>query len=255
MLIVISPAKTLDYETPAQTGSFTQPDYLKSSGQLIEQLRRLSAIDIAEMMKVSMKIAELNFDRLEAWRRPFTLKNSKQALLAFKGDVYTGLNAIDFSEDDLAFAQDHLRILSGLYGLLRPLDLMQPYRLEMGRKLKTAQGGTLYQFWGEILTKGLNKVLAEQESQVLINLASNEYFKAVKPALLEGRLINPVFKERKGMEYKIIGVHAKKARGLMSRFIIKNRLQQPEALKAFVDADYCYNADLSNERDWVFTRG
>ncbi|MEJ1409140.1 MAG: peroxide stress protein YaaA, partial [Candidatus Sedimenticola sp. (ex Thyasira tokunagai)] len=173
MLIVISPAKTLDYETPAQTGSFTQPDYLKSSGQLIEQLRRLSAIDIAEMMKVSMKIAELNFDRFEAWRRPFTLKNSKQALLAFKGDVYTGLNAIDFSEDDLAFAQDHLRILSGLYGLLRPLDLMQPYRLEMGRKLKTAQGGTLYQFWGEILTKGLNKVLAEQESQVLINLASN----------------------------------------------------------------------------------
>ncbi len=176
------------------------------------QLRQLSALDIAEMMKVSMKIAELNFDRFEAWKRPFTLKNSKQALLAFKGDVYSGLNAADFSEDDLVFAQDHLRILSGLYGLLRPLDLMQPYRLEMGRKLETACGNTLYKFWGEALTRGLNKVLSGQKRPVLINLASNEYFKAVKPELLEGQLINPVFKERKGETYKIIGIHDKKAR-------------------------------------------
>ncbi|MES9855359.1 MAG: peroxide stress protein YaaA [Sedimenticola sp.] len=254
MIIVISPAKTLDYETPAQTPSFTQPDYLNSSSRLVEQLRQLSALDIAEMMKVSMKIAELNFERFGAWNRPFTQNNSKQALLAFRGDVYAGLNAADFDEADLQFAQDHLRILSGLYGLLRPLDLMQPYRLEMGRKLETAKGTSLYQFWGETLTQGLNKVLAAQANPVLINLASNEYFKAVKPPLLKGRLINPVFKERKGSEYKIIGVHAKKARGLMSRFIIKNRLQEPDALKMFVKADYRYNPDLSDERDWVFTR-
>lgn len=255
MLIVISPAKTLDYETPAQTASFTRPDYLKESRLLIDRLRQLSALDIAEMMKVSMKIAELNFDRFERWKTPFTPKNSKQALLAFKGDVYTGLNAGDFDDEDLAFAQDHLRMLSGLYGLLRPLDLMQPYRLEMGRKLKTDRGETLYQFWGDRLTLGLNKVLVEQATPVLINLASNEYFKVVKPELLKGRLINPVFKERKDGGYKIIGVHAKKARGLMSRFIIKNRMQEPETLKMFVEEGYRYNPDLSNEQDWVFTRG
>ncbi|MES9901953.1 MAG: peroxide stress protein YaaA, partial [Sedimenticola sp.] len=248
------PAKTLDYDTPAQTATFTRPAYLKESQQLVGQLRQLSALDIAEMMKVSMKIAELNFDRFEAWKRPFTLKNSKQALLAFKGDVYSGLNAADFSEDDLVFAQDHLRILSGLYGLLRPLDLMQPYRLEMGRKLETACGNTLYKFWGEALTRGLNKVLSGQKRPVLINLASNEYFKAVKPELLEGQLINPVFKERKGETYKIIGIHAKKARGLMSRFVIKNRLEDPYVLKDFAEWGYCYTPALSDERDWVFTR-
>lgn len=191
MLIVISPAKTLDYETPAKTKTFTLPDYLDDSAELIHRMREFSALDIAELMHVSSKIAELNFDRFEAWNKNFTEKNAKQAALAFKGDVYTGLDAESFSAKDFKFAQSHLRILSGLYGLLRPLDLMQPYRLEMGTKLINERGKNLYEFWGDTLTDGLNAQLKKIKSEYLINLASNEYFKAVKPKQINGEVITP----------------------------------------------------------------
>jgi len=254
MLIVISPAKTLDYETPAKTKVFTTPDYLDQSQRLINRLRNFSSLDISDLMKVSAKIADLNFDRYEAWKKPFTQKNAKQAVLAFKGDVYTGLNAETFKADDFKFAQNHLRVLSGLYGLLRPLDLMQPYRLEMGTKLKTDEGKNLYEFWGSDITEGLNKQLKKIKSDILINLASNEYFKAVKPKELNAEIITPAFKEFKNGEYKMIGIYAKKARGLLSRYIIQNKLSDPEDLKSFNEEGYRFNKTLSKGNNWVFTR-
>lgn len=254
MLIVISPAKTLDYETPAKTKVFTTPDYLGQSQRLINRLRNFSSLDISDLMKVSAKIADLNFDRYEAWKKPFTQKNAKQAVLAFKGDVYTGLNAETFKADDFKFAQNHLRVLSGLYGLLRPLDLMQPYRLEMGTKLKTDEGKNLYLFWGSDITEGLNKQLKKIKSDILINLASNEYFKAVKPKELNAEIITPAFKEFKNGEYKMIGIYAKKARGLLSRYIIQNKLSDPEDLKSFNEEGYRFNKTLSKGNNWVFTR-
>ena len=254
MLIVISPAKTLDYETPAKTKVFTAPDYLDYSQQLINRLRNLSSLDISELMKVSTKIADLNFDRYETWKKPFTPKNAKQAILAFKGDVYTGLDAETFKADDFKFAQNHLRVLSGLYGLLRPLDLMQPYRLEMGTKLDTEKGKNLYEFWGSDITQGLNKQLKKIKSDTLINLASNEYFKSVKPKELNATIITPAFKEYKNGEYKMIGIYAKKARGLLSRYIIKNKLSDPEDLKSFNEEGYRFNKTLSKGNNWVFTR-
>ncbi|MCW9013917.1 MAG: peroxide stress protein YaaA [Gammaproteobacteria bacterium] len=254
MLIVISPAKTLDYDTPPKTKTFTLPDYLDQSQQLIDRMREFSALDISELMKVSTKIAELNFDRYEAWNRNFTPDNAKQAVLAFKGDVYTGLDAESFKATDFKFAQKHLRILSGLYGLLRPLDLMQAYRLEMGTKLKNVRGNNLYEFWGSDITDGLNQQLKKIKSNYLINLASNEYFKAVKPRQLDGEIITPAFKDYKNGEYKMIGVYAKKARGTLSRFIIQNQLADPEDLKDFNGDGYSYNKKLSKENNWVFTR-
>ena len=254
MLIVISPAKTLDYETPAKTKVFTTPDFLDQSQQLINRLRNFSSLDISELMKVSAKIADLNFNRYESWKKPFTEKNAKQAVLAFKGDVYTGLDAETFKADDFKFAQKHLRVLSGLYGLLRPLDLMQPYRLEMGTKLKTDSGNNLYEFWGSDITEGLNTQLKKIKSNALINLASNEYFKSVKPKELNAEIITPAFKEFKNGEYKMIGIYAKKARGLLSRYIIQNKLQNPEDIKLFAEEGYRFNKKLSNGNNWVFTR-
>lgn len=254
MLIVISPAKTLDYETPSRTKTFTLPDYLDDSAELIHRMREFSALDIAELMKVSSKIAELNFDRFEAWNKNFTEKNAKQAVLAFKGDVYTGLDAESFSARDFKFAQSHLRILSGLYGLLRPLDLMQPYRLEMGTKLSNERGKNLYEFWGNTLTDGLNAQLKKIKSEHLINLASNEYFKAVKPKQINGEVITPAFKEYKNGDYKMIGFYAKKARGLLSRYIIQNQLSDVEDIKSFDVEGYKFNKSLSKGNNWVFTR-
>jgi cytoplasmic iron level regulating protein YaaA (DUF328/UPF0246 family) len=254
MLIVISPAKTLDYETPAKTKTFTLPDYLDDSAELIHRMREFSALDIAELMKVSSKIAELNFDRFEAWNKNFSEKNAKQAALAFKGDVYTGLDAESFSARDFKFAQSHLRILSGLYGLLRPLDLMQPYRLEMGTKLSNERGKNLYEFWGNTLTDGLNAQLKKIKSEHLINLASNEYFKAVKPKQINGEVITPAFKEYKNGDYKMIGFYAKKARGLLSRYIIQNQLSDVEDIKSFDVEGYKFNKSLSKGNNWVFTR-
>lgn len=254
MLIVISPAKTLDYETPAKTKTFTLPDYLDDSAELIHRMREFSALDIAELMHVSSKIAELNFDRFEAWNKKFTEKNAKQAVLAFKGDVYTGLDAESFSAKDFNFAQSHLRILSGLYGLLRPLDLMQPYRLEMGSKLSNERGKNLYEFWGNTLTDGLNAQLKKIKSEHLINLASNEYFKAVKPKQINGEVITPAFKEYKNGDYKMIGFYAKKARGMLSRYIIQNQLSDVEDIKSFDVEGYKFNKSLSKGNNWVFTR-
>jgi cytoplasmic iron level regulating protein YaaA (DUF328/UPF0246 family) len=254
MLIVVSPAKTLDYETPPKTKVFTQPEYLEHSQALISRLRQLSSLDISELMKVSTKIADLNFDRYESWSKKFTEKNAKQCVLAFKGDVYTGLDAESFNTKDFKFAQQHLRILSGLYGLLRPLDLMQPYRLEMGTKLDNDRGKNLYEFWGSIITEGLNDQLKKIKSDYLINLASNEYFKAVKPKELNAEIITPAFKEFKDGDYKMIGIYAKKARGMLSRYIIKHQLTDPEDIKAFDEEDYKFNKKLSKGNTWVFSR-
>lgn len=254
MLIVVSPAKTLDYDTPAKTKTFTLPDYLDDSAELIHRMREFSALDISELMKVSSKIAELNFDRFEAWNKKFTEKNAKQAVLAFKGDVYTGLDAESFSAKDFKFAQTHFRMLSGLYGLLRPLDLMQPYRLEMGTRLSNERGKNLYEFWGSKVTDALNDQLKKTKSKHLINLASNEYFKVVKPKELNGEIITPAFKEFKNGDYKMIGIYAKKARGLMSRYIIQNQLKDIEDIKAFDVEGYQFNKSLSKGNNWVFTR-
>lgn len=243
MLIIISPAKTLDYESPLATTRFTQPELLDHSAQLMEYCRELTPAQIGSLMKISDKLAGLNAARFAEWQPNFTPQNARQAILAFKGDVYTGLHAEDFSEQDFDFAQQHLRMLSGLYGLLRPLDLMMPYRLEMGIKLHNAKGNDLYSFWGDLLTEKLNQQLKEQGDDVLINLASDEYFKAVKPAKLDGQLIKPVFLDEKGGKFKVISFYAKKARGLMSRFIIQNQLTQPEQLKDFNLEGYFFDEE------------
>ncbi len=254
MLIVISPAKKLDDETPAKTKTFSLPDYLDDSQLLIKRMRDFSALDIAELMHVSSNIAELNFDRYESWTKNFTAENAKQAIFAFKGDVYAGLDAESLKKAELNYAQKHLRILSGLYGLLRPLDLMKAYRLEMGTKLENPRGKNLYEFWDMKITDGLNAQLKKIKSSTLVNLASNEYFKSVKAKQINGEIITPAFKEYKNGDYKMIGIFAKKARGLMSRYIIKNKLSDPEDIKAF-DADgYQYNKKLSSDNNLVFTR-
>lgn len=255
MLIVISPAKKLDYDTPVKTQLATHPDFLEHSQQLINTLRNYSALDLAELMHLSMNLANLNFDRYHDWSQNITPDNAKQCLLAFKGDVYAGMDAESFGEQDLAYAQDHLRILSGLYGLLKPMDMMMPYRLEMGTKLENSRGKNLYEFWGEIITNAINDQLKAQGDDVLVNLASNEYFKSVKPKLVNGRIITPQFKERKGDAYKMIGIYAKKARGLMSRYIITNRIEEPEDLKNFDMDGYTFDELQTKGDQWVFTRG
>jgi cytoplasmic iron level regulating protein YaaA (DUF328/UPF0246 family) len=254
MLITISPAKTLDYETPPVTTTHSKPVFLKQSRNLVDNLRNYSAMDLAELMKLSIKLSQLNFDRYQHWKTPFTLKNAKQAALAMKGDVYGGLDAETMDDEGLNFAQQHLRILSGLYGVLRPLDLMQPYRLEMGTRLPNEQGKDLYAFWGERITRSINKDLKAQGDDILINLASNEYFKSIKPKLIEGRIITPQFKEKKDGGYRMIGVFAKRARGLLSRYIIDNRLRDPMDIQGFDREGYRFNKRLSKDDQWVFTR-
>ena len=254
MLMVISPAKTLDYETPPATQRFTQPHYLDHSQALIGQLRELSPQQIGELMHLSDKLSGQNAARFGSWTPAFTPENAKQALLAFKGDVYTGLNAVDFSEADFDYAQTHLRMLSGLYGLLRPLDLMMPYRLEMGTKLANPRGKDLYAFWGTRISEWLNEALAAQGDDVLLNLASNEYFSAVKKSALNARIINTEFKDLKNGQHKIISFYAKKARGMMSRFVIKERINTPEQLKQFDAQGYYYSAEQSKPDSLVFLR-
>ena len=254
MLMVISPAKTLDYQTPPATQRFTQPQYLDHSQELIQQLRELSPAQISELMHVSDKIGGLNAARFGTWTPAFTPQNAKQALLAFKGDVYTGMNAQTFSEADFDYAQQHLRMLSGLYGLLRPLDLMQPYRLEMGTKLANARGKDLYAFWGEHISEWLNEALQAQGDDVLLNLASNEYFGAVKRKVLKARIIDTEFKDLKNGQYKIISFYAKKARGLMARHVIKERVTEPHHLKDFDDQGYRFSVKDSSADKLVFLR-
>ncbi len=253
MLMVISPAKTLDFDSTPVTDVYSQPRFLDASTQLIERLKQLSAADIASLMKLSDKLAGLNVARYESWQTPFDFSNAKQAVLAFKGDVYTGLDAETLDKAGFDYAQTHLRILSGLYGVLKPLDLIQPYRLEMGTKLDNQAGKDLYQFWGSTLRESLEQEAA-LEDDILINLASNEYFKSVEAKKLKARIITPVFKDWKNGQYKMISFYAKKARGLMSRYIIDHQLQDAEAIKSFDSDGYRFSAEMSKENDWVFIR-
>ena len=254
MLIVISPAKTLDYQSPLATRRYSRPELLDRSAQLMMLCRRLSPAQIASLMGISDKLAGLNAARFQAWHADFTPDNARQAILAFKGDVYTGLQAESLNEQDFDFAQSHLRILSGLYGLLRPLDLMQPYRLEMGIRLANPEGPDLYRFWGDSLTDKLNEAMAAQGDQVLINLASEEYFKAVRVNRLAGKVIKPVFLDEKNGVFKVISFNAKKARGMMSRFIITGRLSRPEQLTDFNQGGYRFDPAASSETELVFKR-
>lgn len=254
MLMVISPAKTLDFETPPTTERFTQPQYLDHSQELITQLRELTPAQIGELMHLSDKLSGLNAARFGSWNPAFTPENAKQALLAFKGDVYTGLQAETLSEKQLSYAQDHLRMLSGLYGLLRPLDLMQPYRLEMGTKLANGRGKDLYAFWGTRISEWLNQALAEQGDDLLLNLASNEYFSAVKRSALNAQIIDTEFKDLKNGQYKIISFYAKKARGMMSRFVITEQINTPNAMKEFDMNGYRYSSEQSSDTKLVFLR-
>ncbi|NRP93970.1 MULTISPECIES: peroxide stress protein YaaA [unclassified Marinobacterium] len=254
MLLLISPAKTLDYETPVTTQLKSEPEFTDRAETLINNLRDYAPQDIAELMKLSDKLASLNVARYQSWVKEHNETNAKQAMLAFKGDVYTGLDADSFDEADYQFAQNHLRILSGLYGLLKPMDLMQPYRLEMGTKLENEAGKNLYSYWGSTITDRLNDELDSDKTPVVVNLASNEYFKSVQAKALNARLISPEFKDLKNGQYKIISFYAKKARGLMTRYAIKNRIENPEDLKQFDLEGYAFNASMSEGDKWVFTR-
>ncbi len=254
MLIVISPAKTLDFDAPATTKKYSKPQMLDQSEVLIDELLTKSPDDIAALMKISDKLAELNANRYHDWSQPFTPENAKQAVLAFKGDVYTGLDAESLSEQELDYAQQHLRILSGLYGVLRPLDLMQAYRLEMGIKLGNARGKNLYEFWGTSITDALNEQLAELKSDVLLNLASNEYFKSVKAKQISADIVTPVFKDWKNGQYKLISFFAKKARGLMSAWVIKNQVENLSDLANFNVDGYQFSENDSDALNPVFLR-
>lgn len=255
MIIVISPAKNLDFKSPAPVQEYTQPDYLKQSTLLIKRLRELDPTDLTKLFSVNPQIAHLNYDRFAQWQLPFTPENAKQAAFAFNGEVYNGLKAKTLTSEVLHFAQNHLRILSGLYGVLRPLDLMQPYRLEMGTKLDTDHAENLYEFWGETITDEISKTLAQSEQPpVLINLASQEYFKSIYRKRLNARVIDFEFLEMRNGKFKPITVYMKKARGMMTRFIIGKRIIDPEQLKNFDTEGYAFAADLSEENRWVFVR-
>jgi cytoplasmic iron level regulating protein YaaA (DUF328/UPF0246 family) len=255
MITVISPAKNLDFETPPATDAFTQPELLSHSEELMNVCRELTPAQISSLMKISDKLAGLNAARFSEWAQPFTPDNAKQAVFAFNGDVYGGLDASTLSATDLEYAQNHLRILSGLYGLLKPLDLMQAYRLEMGTKLENTHGKNLYAFWGSIIANKLNDELASQDAQYLVNLASNEYFKAVDKKVLNAHIITPHFKDFKNGQYKIISFYAKKARGLMARYIIENKVTQLSHLKEFTVAGYYFSAEATiKESEPVFLR-
>ncbi|MEB3767798.1 peroxide stress protein YaaA [Acinetobacter sp. MD2] len=254
MLALISPAKTLDYQTALPTDQFTQPRLLTDSAELIDVTRQLSASQIASLMSVSEKIAQLNAARFQDWQPELSFANARQAIFAFKGDVYTGLDAYALNEHQLEFAQQHLRMLSGLYGLLRPLDLMMPYRLEMGTKLANGRGENLYRFWGDKITQLINQDLADANTDLLLNLASDEYYKAVKESQIQAQIIKPVFLDQKNGKYKVISFYAKKARGLMARFMIEHQIQRAEDLKSFQSEGYYFDANNSSEQELVFKR-
>lgn len=254
MQIVISPAKSLDYETPLPYKGHSEYRFTEEPKELVHKLNSYSVNKLASLMKISTKLAELNFMRFKEWHYPFDPHNARQAVFAFKGDVFQGLDAYSLSEKEVDYMQQKLRILSGLYGLLRPLDLILPYRLEMGTKLSVNRSKDLYSFWGDKITDLLKKDMADNQHKVLINLASNEYFKALKVDSLKATVITPTFKDLKNGEYKIISFYAKKARGLMTRFIVQNKIEDPEQLKAFDLDGYYYNSRLSSDTQPVFTR-
>lgn len=254
MLTIISPAKRLELEKLPPLYNPTIPDFLEHSEKLINKLKTFSQKKIAGLMDLSEELVRLNIERYARWQLPFSEKNSFQTIYTFHGDVYRKLDASSLKEDDLIFAQEHLRILSGLYGVLRPLDLIQPYRLEMGTKLVYRQKKNLYEFWGNLILDTINQLLEKQNSKVLINLASNEYFKSVKPRQIKAPIITPVFKDFKNGEYKVLFLFAKYARGLMVRYIINNKIETAEELKLFNEEGYSFDSNLSTDTDWVFTR-
>jgi len=252
MKIILSPAKSLDFETEAPTSLYTNPEFLEHSTKLNKKLKTLSRKKLSELMKISDDLAALNYDRNQSWEPPFTPKNAKQAVYSFTGQAYQGLDANTIPEDKIPALQDKLRILSGLYGLLKPLDLMQPYRLEMGTKLKVGKTENLYKFWGDTLANALNEEL--EDGELLINLASSEYFKALPKKTLKTEMITPVFKDFKNGAYKVIMTYAKKARGLMTRYIIENDVETLEELKGFNVEGYAFSEELSKDNELVFTR-
>lgn len=258
MIIVLSPAKKLDFETPLTFAEHTQPDFLDQSEKLIERLRELSPLELSGLMGISDQLSVLNVARYAEWRRPFTPENARPAVLAFNGDVYEGLGAASLLPEALRFAQQHLRILSGLHGVLRPLDLMQPYRLEMGTRLSTSRGKDLYAFWGERIVDSLNQAIDEIKAPALVNLASEEYFKSVQAERLAVPVIQPVFEDWSGDQrsgkFKVVSFYAKRARGMMARFALSNGLSKAEDLKEFAENGYAFSAKASSEVRWVFRR-
>jgi cytoplasmic iron level regulating protein YaaA (DUF328/UPF0246 family) len=254
MIVVVSPAKTLYDKCPVQFDRYSEIDFLPEAEKIIAVLKKKKPAQIVKLMDISPKLAELNYQRFQAWQPVFTPENSWQSVLMFNGDVYQGLKAETFSEAEFAVAQEKLRILSGLYGLLKPLDRIQPYRLEMGTNLPVTRKKDLYDFWKTKITAKMNEELAQHDQKILINLASNEYFSAVDAKKIKARIITPAFKENKGGKYQMVSFFAKRARGLMSRFIIQNNISDPEEIKAFDAEGYYFNNQLSGENDWVFTR-
>ena len=255
MLIVISPAKSLDFETPPKTQHYTMPDMLHESEKLVERLQKMKPKQLSELMSISANLGQLNYERYQTWSQPFTPENAKQAVLAFNGDVYQGLDAGSLTENQLLQLQDKLRILSGLYGVLRPLDLIQPYRLEMGTKLKYRRSDDLYAFWKNKITPKVKEAIKESGSNVLLNLASNEYYKSIEPKKLGAEIVTPQFKDKSNGQYKMISFYAKKARGLMTRFVLENGIEKAEDLQAFDSEGYVFNPRLSKPGNPVFTRG
>ncbi len=254
MISILGPAKTIDMSPHGVTEHYSSPFYPDRTGELVDRLRQYSVSRLKKLMSVSDKLATLTFERYATWRSSYPAGEGQQALMAFSGEVFNGLKARSLSEVDLLFAQEHVRILSGLYGVLRPLDQILPYRLEMGTKLPNARGRNLYEFWQDIIPRRIAEDTEGQDSPVLINLASNEYFKSIQPASFPYEIITPVFKESTGTGYRNVTIYAKKARGMMLRFIIQNRINTPEYLKAFDEEGYYYNNDLSSQKDWVFCR-
>lgn len=254
MIILISPAKTLDMDTPSRISDATMPYFMEESGKLVSTLKSYKKGRLGKLMNISESLAELNVARYGAWCPEFDLDNARPAIQAFRGDVYIGLDADSLSKRDLSFAQNHLRILSGLYGVLKPLDLMQAYRLEMGTSLKTRRGKNLYEFWGERITRHLNEELERDRVPGIVNLASNEYFKSVKSRQLSSLPISPVFKDEKNGHYKVISFFAKKARGEMARHLIKARAKSVDEVLSFAKLGYQYDAKSSSERQPVFLR-
>jgi cytoplasmic iron level regulating protein YaaA (DUF328/UPF0246 family) len=254
MLAVVSPAKKLDFGLIPIKIDKTEPFFKPHANELAAIAKKLSRDDLASMMKISEKLADLNWQRFQDFSKSPADDQTKQAVLAFAGDTYTGLDAASFDNDDLAFAQQHFRILSGLYGLLSPLDAIQPYRLEMGRKLKTGKGNTLYDYWGEKVARLIDDQMSQHKSKTVVNLASQEYFRVIDQNTLKARVLNIVFKEQRGSDLKIISFMAKKARGSMARFIIKNRITGTQALKDFNTGGYEYQPKMSDDDNWVFIR-
>lgn len=255
MLIILSPAKSLDFETPPTTSEFTIPGMLDESEKLVSRLRKMKPKQLSDLMGISPGLGQLNYERYQTWHQPFTPENAKQAVLAFSGDVFQGLDAKSLSEERLLLLQNRLRILSGLYGVLRPLDLMQPYRLEMGTKMKYQRSKDLYAFWKNKITPKIREALDESGSNVLVNLASNEYFKSIDTKKLKAEIVTPEFKDMKNGQYKMISFFAKKARGLMTRFIVENNITGVDDLQAFDSDGYNFNPRLSKPGNPVFTRG